>query len=82
MDFEPVAERIIVRIEYADGQVREFEAEHPYKFEASITRDERFALTGDPLAIPAGEALSARISFQCGAYPDLVTVRHSQCQVR
>jgi hypothetical protein len=61
----PQAARVLLRVEYADGQVRELEVHHPHSFECKIEHPELpMPLTGDPLAMPPVEATSVRLRFK------------------
>jgi hypothetical protein len=67
----PQVARVLLRIEYADGVIREFEAERPYDLEVSVEHPElaRHLLTGDPLAMPPGDVTSVALGFKANRDP-------------
>lgn len=66
----PQAARVLLRIEYADGQIREFEAQKPHGLECTIEHSlDRWPLTGDPLAFPPMEVTSVRLGFSANGDP-------------
>jgi hypothetical protein len=79
MPSEPNVARVILRVELADGQVREFEAREPYGLECEVKRPGMFGdLTPSlpPTYITAGEATSVKIEFKANFH------RHSPITIR
>jgi hypothetical protein len=69
---EPVPQvaRVLLRVEYADGQICMFDAEQPHSLECTVELPElRMPLTGDPMVIPPGDAASVRIGFKANSDP-------------
>lgn len=64
----PQVGRVLLRIEWADGQVREFDVEQPYGLDVEIKRPSApFAESPlVPEAIYGGDALSVAVSFKVG----------------
>jgi hypothetical protein len=64
-DQVPQVSRALLRIEWADGQVREFDAQQPTDLDVQISRPDR--LTEHPL-VPAviwpGDAVSVAVTFR------------------
>lgn len=67
MPSEPNVSRLLLRMELADGQVREFEAQDPCGVELTVTRSDMFRdvdITLPPSYMPASEATQVTIVFK------------------
>jgi hypothetical protein len=70
-DPQPMPARVLLRVEWADGQVREFEAEKPHSLEFEVKTPlwpGPFA-PSSPLLIEACEVTSVKLGFKAGAGP-------------
>jgi hypothetical protein len=64
--------RVLLRVEYEDGQIREFEAPKPYDLECTVKYPlEPYPLSGPavPYLIGAGEAVSVQMGFKASSDP-------------
>ena len=68
MPSEPNVRRVLLRVEMADGQFREFVARDPYGVGLEVTRSDPFAGVEDismpPAYITSGEVTSVKIEFK------------------
>jgi hypothetical protein len=68
MPLEPKVSRVLLRVEMADGGVREFVAREPYDVEVTVTPSERLLGQPDlrlpPSYITAGEATAVTIGLK------------------
>jgi hypothetical protein len=63
----PQVSRVLLRIEWADGRIREIDAEDPYGLDVEIRRPHMPLETPlAPVAIYSGEAIGVAVSFKAG----------------
>jgi hypothetical protein len=89
----PLVARVLLRVEWADGQVREFDADQPYDLDVRIghpmpcPRYPGEAWTEHPLAAEAlwgGDAISLAVTFKANrdSYRHPFTIRDPEAQAR
>ena len=71
MDPQPAAARVTLRVEFADGQVREFTAPKPHKVEVKIYRPDWpwWPDAMSPLAVTDGQIASVEMKFEASPDP-------------
>jgi len=75
----PQVARVLLRIDYADGRVREFEAQKPYDLECTVDYPALgMPLTGDPLALPVMEVTRVRLGFSANHHPRYLMVMRAE----
>jgi hypothetical protein len=75
----PVAIRVLLRVEYADGQIREFEADRPDALKLEISRPNWPQISPErALEFPAGDVFSVSLGFTRNGDPRKhpMTLRH------
>ena len=78
MPTEPNVSRVLLRVEMADGQFREFVAHDPYDVGLQVTRHGAFGepdISLPPAYITAGEAISVTIELKAnGSHRNPITI--------
>jgi hypothetical protein len=68
--------RVLLRIEWADGHIREIDAQDPYKLDVKIRRPHMpLEIPLAPVAIYGGEAIGGAVSFGAGIRHPLDALR-------